>query len=90
MLLIVLGFLLISQDKSQCSSKTMGYDVARFMGDVDEELLCPICSGVLEDPLQAPECEHAFCMGCIQGEKSLGYSSYAFRSVTPFSSMVFI
>jgi len=44
----------------------MGYDVARFMGDVDEELLCPICSGVLEDPLQAPECEHAFCMGCIQ------------------------
>ena len=46
----------------------MGYDVARFMGEVDEELLCPICSGVLEDPLQAPECEHAFCMGCIQGK----------------------
>jgi len=43
----------------------MGYDVNRFQGDVDEELLCPICSGVLEDPLQAPQCEHAFCSGCI-------------------------
>ncbi|RMC22924.1 hypothetical protein DUI87_00070 [Hirundo rustica rustica] len=23
----------------------MGYDVARFQGDVDEDLICPICSG---------------------------------------------
>lgn len=30
----------------------MGYEVNRFQGDVDEELICPICSGVLEDPLQ--------------------------------------
>ena len=30
----------------------MGYDINRFQGDVDEELLCPICSGVLEEPLQ--------------------------------------
>ncbi|XP_023232739.1 E3 ubiquitin-protein ligase NRDP1 isoform X2 [Centruroides vittatus] len=43
----------------------MGYEVARFVGDVDEELICPICSGVLEDPLQAPQCEHAFCKECI-------------------------
>ncbi|XP_044732704.1 E3 ubiquitin-protein ligase NRDP1 [Chrysoperla carnea] len=44
----------------------MGYEVNRFQGDVDEELICPICSGVLEDPLQAPVCEHAFCRVCIQ------------------------
>ncbi|XP_066988012.1 E3 ubiquitin-protein ligase NRDP1 isoform X1 [Macrobrachium rosenbergii] len=43
----------------------MGFDVTRFQGEVDEELLCPICSEVLEDPLQAPSCEHAFCSGCI-------------------------
>ena len=65
----------------------MGLDVARVSGEVDEELICPICSGVLEDPVQvhsnkkkthfhrrfsskmtffqAPECEHAFCRGCI-------------------------
>ena len=33
----------------------MGLDPARFEGDVDEELLCPICSDVLEDPLQVRE-----------------------------------
>lgn len=30
----------------------MGFDLTRFQGEVDEELLCPICSEVLEDPLQ--------------------------------------
>ncbi|XP_036307377.1 E3 ubiquitin-protein ligase NRDP1-like [Pipistrellus kuhlii] len=43
----------------------MGYDVTRFQGDVDEDLLCPICGGVLEEPVQAPRCEHAFCGACI-------------------------
>ena len=43
----------------------MGYDVNRFQGDVDEELMCSICGGVLEEPVQAPLCEHAFCTACI-------------------------
>uniref|UniRef100_A0A4X2LXV7 E3 ubiquitin-protein ligase NRDP1 n=1 Tax=Vombatus ursinus TaxID=29139 RepID=A0A4X2LXV7_VOMUR len=43
----------------------MGYDRARFLGDVDEDLICPICHGVLEEPVQAPNCEHAFCNTCI-------------------------
>ncbi|XP_054565477.1 E3 ubiquitin-protein ligase NRDP1-like [Eptesicus fuscus] len=43
----------------------MGYDVTRFQGDVDEDLICPICGGVLEEPVQAPHCEHAFCNACI-------------------------
>jgi E3 ubiquitin-protein ligase NRDP1 len=30
----------------------MGYDINRFEGDVDEELICPICSQILEDPVQ--------------------------------------
>ena len=30
----------------------MGYDVNRFDGAVDEELICPICSFILEDPVQ--------------------------------------
>ena len=30
----------------------MGYELIRFEGTVDEELICTICSGVLEDPLQ--------------------------------------
>ncbi|KAG8191602.1 hypothetical protein JTE90_018535 [Oedothorax gibbosus] len=43
----------------------MGYDITRFEGEVDEDLICPICSGVLEEPLHAPQCEHAFCKSCI-------------------------
>lgn len=34
----------------------MGYDVTRFQGEVDEDLLCPICSGVLEEPVQVSPC----------------------------------
>lgn len=30
----------------------MGFEINRFTGEVDDELLCPICSGVLEEPLQ--------------------------------------
>lgn len=45
----------------------MGYDLTRFeAGSVDEELICPICSAVFQDPVQASPCEHAFCKLCIQ------------------------
>lgn len=30
----------------------MGFEIQRFLGEVDEELLCPICSSVLEEPVQ--------------------------------------
>lgn len=43
----------------------MGFEITRFDEEVDEDLLCPICSGVLEEPLQATQCEHAFCNTCI-------------------------
>ncbi|XP_078324493.1 E3 ubiquitin-protein ligase NRDP1-like [Crassostrea virginica] len=43
----------------------MGYERSRFQGDVDEELICSICSGVLEEPLRISPCEHAFCAACI-------------------------
>lgn len=45
----------------------MGYDVHRFEGEIDEELMCCICREVLRDPVQAADCEHAFCIECIQG-----------------------
>ncbi|KAG8133789.1 hypothetical protein E2320_011567 [Naja naja] len=44
----------------------MGYDMERFVGYVNEGLICCICQDVLQDPLQAP-CEHAFCTSCIRG-----------------------
>jgi len=39
----------------------MGFDIQRFPNCIDEELICSICGGVLQDPLQAPSCEHTFC-----------------------------
>lgn len=39
----------------------MGFEITRFHGDVDEELVCPICSGVLEEPLQV----HNLCTKVI-------------------------
>ncbi|CAF1224771.1 unnamed protein product [Adineta ricciae] len=44
----------------------MGFDIQRFSNGIDEELICSICGGVLQDPLQAPSCEHTFCQVCIQ------------------------
>ena len=43
---------------------TMGYDVARFVGEISEELICSICSEILENPLTT-DCEHLFCRECI-------------------------
>lgn len=40
----------------------MGYDLNRFEEQVDEELICSICSGVLEDPLQV---SHRFVVNRI-------------------------
>lgn len=66
----------------------MGYDVTRFQGDVDEDLICPICSGVLEEPVQVSQSDGRF-HGAVDGsgvhrkysyvmgpmEKSLGSGS---------------
>ena len=30
----------------------MGYKPSRFQGDVDDNLICPLCSCVLKEPLQ--------------------------------------
>lgn len=42
----------------------MGYGVTRFISPVDENLLCSICSAVLEDAVLTP-CGHSFCLGCL-------------------------
>ncbi|SPP82321.1 E3 ubiquitin-protein ligase NRDP1 [Drosophila guanche] len=44
----------------------MGFDINYIIGNVDEELICPICTDVLEEPLQSLHCEHAFCKDCIE------------------------
>lgn len=43
----------------------MGYELMRFIGEIDEEFLCPICKLVLENPIQMP-CDHSFCYECVK------------------------
>ncbi|XP_016989602.2 E3 ubiquitin-protein ligase NRDP1 [Drosophila rhopaloa] len=43
----------------------MGFDLNSIVGHVDEELICPICADVLEEPVQSSGCEHAYCRACI-------------------------
>ena len=42
---------------SRRDSWRMGYEKTRFVGEVDEELICPICKAVLEDPRWLPDPE---------------------------------
>jgi E3 ubiquitin-protein ligase NRDP1 len=44
----------------------MGFKSNRFISQVDNELICFICSCVLEKPVQVAACQHAFCNECIQ------------------------
>ena len=44
----------------------MGIDSELAVNEVDEELICSICRGILEDPVEIKDCEHMFCDGCIR------------------------
>lgn len=42
----------------------MGFNLNRFRGDVDPNLACAICGGVLQDAVLTP-CGHTFCSLCL-------------------------
>ncbi|XP_078424598.1 PDZ domain-containing RING finger protein 4 [Cetorhinus maximus] len=42
----------------------MGFELDRFIEEVDPELKCNLCNKVLEDPLTTP-CGHVFCASCV-------------------------
>ena len=46
----------------------MGLDTNRFEfpNAIGDELICPICNDVLEEPRFASKCEHYFCRECIE------------------------
>ena len=43
----------------------MGFDLNIFVDRVDEELMCCICTDVLEDPIQLIPCQHLYCRHCL-------------------------
>jgi len=66
----------------------MGYDLALFEdGEIDEELVCPICKGVLEAAMCAPNCEHAFCTDCIKEWLSQHQTCPLDRTALEFAQM---
>ena len=42
----------------------MGFAVYRFVDSVDQNLICGICSAVLDDAVLSP-CGHSFCQSCL-------------------------
>ncbi|XP_051791680.1 PDZ domain-containing RING finger protein 4 isoform X2 [Erpetoichthys calabaricus] len=42
----------------------MGFELDRFVGAVDPDFKCRLCSKILEEPLSTP-CGHVFCAGCL-------------------------
>lgn len=44
----------------------MGIDQELFVSEPDQELVCPLCYGVLEEPMQGSSCDHLFCRKCIR------------------------
>ena len=47
--------------------RIMGYDTERFENSeqIDKDLICSICTDVLQDPVYFRQCEHSFCRQCI-------------------------
>ena len=43
----------------------MGYDETRFPNPPGDEFKCPICCGVLQDPVECATCQSSFCQSCI-------------------------
>lgn len=43
----------------------MGFEVERFQKEVDDDLLCAYCRGVVEEPV-AGKCGHLFCKACLE------------------------
>lgn len=56
----------VSKRKILRKIRKMGYEVTRFICEIDQEFMCTICTMVLEDAMQSP-CDHLFCKECILG-----------------------
>ena len=54
-----------------------GYDFD-FVDGLQEDQFCPICKGVIRDPLQIVECGHQCCEYCFTRSQRYGRYMYTF------------
>eukprot|EP00667_Euglena_gracilis_P032741 EG_transcript_51246 len=40
-------------------------EILLIHGEVDEDLECPICFAVMDTPYMLVQCQHEFCLSCI-------------------------
>ena len=45
----------------------MGWEIDRFLvkESIEDYLICSICTDVVKEPIQTPQCDHIFCRECI-------------------------
>lgn len=49
----------------------MGFSTDLFVSEVDDNLTCPICFDVFENPHSLTNCGHTFCSKCLQNTHNL-------------------
>ena len=50
-----------------------GHDTSRFVGIVDPNVVCSVCSGVIDDAVLGCPNGHTFCKGCLGAWRSRGH-----------------
>ncbi|XP_011664225.2 E3 ubiquitin-protein ligase PDZRN3 [Strongylocentrotus purpuratus] len=44
----------------------MGFNIKFVVGPVSRDLICPLCRGVLVDPMMMHPCQHTVCSSCLK------------------------
>ncbi|CAD2220211.1 hypothetical protein AGDE_14998 [Angomonas deanei] len=86
--LSLLTFSLVEREEmtmSGSSSNSIRYSEGRFLvveeEEVDQDLLCPSCHCLRENPKECTPCAHIFCAACITGADHCPECSQAIRGL---------
>ena len=66
----------------------MGFEVKRFVDNVNNHFICGICKGVLEDPVVIKKCQHFFCAKCIRNQMKISAVCPKDHNLLSFSQLI--
>ena len=61
----------LPQGSSPAAKAPAGVDF-EVVGEIDDEMLCPICHDPLAEPVLHQKCANMFCRGCLDGWRKTG------------------